>query len=161
MVNVPTSIGFLAVTWSGFEIILELISQKILKIDNEKNSIIFCTLNYKAKKEITVALLSDSNLELRDLMINFIYNIEQSASRNHIFHSMYFSSETGDTYNFLKRGLGRSGYTSKYKKYSESDLSNTIQAVSADVYNLQKLAGLSEEDLHTYAESMRPKSTSV
>ncbi|MFV2002866.1 MAG: hypothetical protein ACC619_07770, partial [Paracoccaceae bacterium] len=104
--DVFSGMGALHMAWSAYELTLELLSRKILRLSFRNTHIVFGSLSFKAKQEITISLVKESDMANKDEIVQSIRRVSQLASRNHIFHSLLFSNVGGTKADFVKRETG-------------------------------------------------------
>lgn len=91
-----TALGFFHTAWVTFELAVEAAANKVTKLSPRHHNIIFCSLNMQAKIEITIALLRESKLKNYEDIISIIHATSQTASRNHLIHSIFLLHGTYD-----------------------------------------------------------------
>lgn len=151
---ISASIGYLHISWSGFELILELLCQKVLNISIKHNCIVFGSMAFGAKKEITISLIKENNLKNKNDIINTINEITKLASRNHLFHSMIYMNEPYSTVRFLKRDL-KSGLKMAHKKFTNDSLMQHVRKLSDEIMRLQNLCNISEDGIRLYSDTIK------
>lgn len=144
-------IGWLVLEWSHFECALEMISCRILEINERQSSIIFASLSYKAKKDICVSLLLEEPNEENRKLVSLIAEIEQTATRNHIVHSILAQNPKADRISFLKRSVD-SGLKTKRKDFSSSSLEKMINKLHSQVTELFRAARISDGEQIGYLD---------
>jgi hypothetical protein len=153
-ISVSSGIGLLHISWSTFEITLEILSQRLLGITTEQSHILFSSLGAKAKKEIAVSLTLNSKIGNQDDIVKSIRKILDIASRNHIFHSVMFTNFEKNTVDFVKRDISND-LKLKKKEFGGADFYHKIHELADECINLQALCGISDDDLMAYADHVK------
>lgn len=152
--KVPDFIGTIHVSWSNYEITLEVISKRLLNLSDRKGHIVFGSLGVQAKTGIAISLLLESGDSDASDIIKSIKTIGQLASRNHIFHSLMFVNRDWSQVTFVKREAAN-GLSAKEKKLENEELAAYVHRLADEVVKLQKLASVSNADIQVYADAVK------
>lgn len=144
-------VGWLVLEWAHFECALEMISYRSLGINERQSSIIFSSLNYAAKKEICIALLLENLSDENDSLIKLIRKIEETATRNHIMHSIMAQDPKADRITFLKRDISK-GLKTKRKDFTSAELQEMIERLHKLVTSLFVAAKITEAEQIGYLD---------
>ncbi len=147
--DIAQSLGWFRIAWGGYEEMLEIISQRLLKISPYEASIIFCDLGLNSKTEITLALIAMHKPAWGGEVSRLIRQIQSIARRNHLTHSGIVMNENLSQITFIKRE-NKGAQHSKPLTFSENAMHAHLQAVSNAAAELQVAVGLTNADVDAY-----------
>lgn len=146
--------GAVYLSWSLFEINLEMLSKREMGITDLQSHTIFGSLSFSAKRNICIALMKESTDPLKDEIIEAIREVPQLARRNHITHSIIKTSEDFSVFNFVKREVAN-GLSAKNLKLDAKAMKRHFDDMANAAITLEKLSGFSDADRNAYVDSVK------
>lgn len=123
MLTLGTYGSFLAL-WSTFDIVVEIILLRQLRLTVEEASIVFSSLNFGAKMNILVSLL---NREPADTTgITLLKNVQTKAERNSFAHGFFRVDADRHTFALIRREV-KDRYVVRRKRYGFKEADNHLQ----------------------------------
>jgi len=155
--EVLSGLGGFYMSWSAFDLILEIIAKDELGIDSDKAHVVFGTLQMQTKQNIVIALLSLSMRANKDALIRQIRAIPEGANRNLIAHGILSWGKLGDLTDitFHSRKIDGGKLAVRRKNFAANDMVGHGQALNRALSKLQREAGISEDDFQQYFTALK------
>jgi hypothetical protein len=148
----PTITHFLGgfyLSWSLFELTLEMLCKRELGITDKQTHIVFSSLTFSAKRDIAVSLMRDSDDTNRDAIIAAIHRVPEIAKRNHLTHSLIMTNDNFTKFNFVKREISN-GLKAKKLNFNLAEMKTHYDELADAAIALDVLCGFTEAERTAY-----------
>ena len=141
-------LGNFVIAWSIFDQAIDVGIMKHLGITSRQAAIVLSGLGFERKVSILRALINENSPPNKDA-ISSISKIMETAKRNLLLHASIWMGN--DHLEFVKMDTHKT-LTVRHENYNVKRFSETIDAITANILQLQSQLQISDEELSSIAK---------